>query len=215
VLCDGNDGRGVVGVRVDGCKAIFTGRETSGNVRGELSSLRSGVDALEERKSGGVEDGRVRKVVHLLDDKATSSRQYYYLEGEEEAKENVLWVTDEDTLAIELLRSHVVRLLSIGEHAGLHVVNVHLDGERLVGGDSVLVGGAGKLARGHVGLWDNVTHWDRVARTPGDLLTVRDGLSDAKVDEIVRGGQGGNLSSDGGLLTIVFEPGFYQVWEQR
>jgi len=191
VLCNGGDDRSVVGIRVDGGKAIFTRWETGGNVCGELSSLRGGVDALEERKSSGVEDGRIRKVGHLLDDE--------------------VGMTDDDTLAIELLRGHVVRLLSIGKHAGLHVVEVHRDGERLVGGDGVLVGGADKLARGHVGLWNDITHGDWVARTCSDLLTVGDGLAYAKVDKIVRRREGGNLSSDGGLLTIAFEPGFYQV----
>jgi hypothetical protein len=82
VLRDGSDDRGVVGVRVDGCKAIVTRGETCSNVCGELPSLGGGVDALEERKGGGVEDGRVRKVAHLLDDEATSlASVYYYLEG--------------------------------------------------------------------------------------------------------------------------------------
>ena len=86
VLCDGNDGRGVVGIRVDGCKAIATCWETGGNVCGELSSLRGAVDALEERKSGRVEDARVRKVVHLLDDKATLFASVL-LEGRKEEEE--------------------------------------------------------------------------------------------------------------------------------
>jgi len=71
VLCDGYDGRHVVGVGVDGGKAVVARWETGGDIRGELSVDGAAVYTLEERKGGGVKDGRVRKVAHLLNDEAT------------------------------------------------------------------------------------------------------------------------------------------------
>jgi len=120
-------------------------------------------------------------------------------------------VADEDTLVVQLLRSHVIRLLRVGEHAGLHVVEVHRDGEWRIGGDDVLVFGADKLAGGHVRLWDNVAHGDRVAGTRSDLLAIGDRLSRTEVDEVVRRGQGGHLAGGGGFLTVLFEPSFHQA----
>jgi len=75
----------------------------------------------------------------------------------------VLRVTDEDTLSVELLRCRVIGGLCIRKGTGLQVLDVHLDGERLVGWDGVQVGRAGELAEWHVRLRNNITHWDGVA----------------------------------------------------
>lgn len=120
-------------------------------------------------------------------------------------------MTDEDTLAVELLRSHVVRLLRIGEYTGLHVIDVHPDGERLIGGNFVLIGRAGKLARGHVSLWDDVAQRDRVARSSSNLLAIGDRLSRAEVDEVVLRRSRGNLTCNGRVLTIVLQSSCHQV----
>lgn len=72
-------------------------------------------------------------------------------------------MANDNTLSVELLRSHVVGLLSIGEDACLHVLDVHLDGECGVGRDGISIGGASKFASGHLSLGDNIAQGDGVA----------------------------------------------------
>ncbi len=67
---------------------------------------------------------------------------------------------------------------------------------------------ARELRGGHVLLTGNDAHRRGVARTSGDLLAVRDGqvgLSEAEVDEVVRRGQGSNLSRRRSLLSVLLK----------
>lgn len=123
-------------------------------------------------------------------------------------------MTDENLLVVELLRRHVVCLLCICENTSLQVAQEHLDRECLVGRNGLEVGWVLELALGHVGLWDNVTHWDRIARARCDLLTVCDCLPGAVVDKVVRACQRGDLTSLWSGLTILFKTGFDEIREK-
>lgn len=166
MLGNSSNGRGVVRRSVDRSEAVVARWDTRGNgCRDDTIVICWGIDTLEEGERGRIEDRWIIESAHRLNDKVS--------------------VTDEDLLAVELLRRHVVCLLCICENTGLHVVQDHFDGEGLVGRDGRKVDGVLELALGHVGLWDNVTHWDGITRAGSDLLTIGDCLSSAEVDKVV------------------------------
>ena len=116
-------------------------------------------------------------------------------------------MSDDVSLSIHLLRCAVVVALSVDEVTRLNVVDRHLDRERLICGDRIVVLGEDELRGRHVRRCSNDTHWSRVARAGLDLLAVRDGLVDgqAEVDEVVRGCERGNLAVHGSFLAILRE----------
>lgn len=61
----------------------------------------------------------------------------------------------------------------------------HDNGERGVSLDVTTIGGEFELDGRHVVDTRNVTHRRRVARATLNLLSIRDGLADAKADEVV------------------------------
>jgi len=143
VLCDSRYCWCVVRVGVDRCEAVVAWWNSCSEIGCDNAVDLSGVDTLEEGERGGVEDGWVIEGSHRLNDEVS--------------------VADEDTLCVELLRCHVIRLLCIGEHAGLQVIQDHLNVECLIGRDGGEVLRELELARGHVGLGDDIAHWDGVA----------------------------------------------------
>jgi len=191
VLSDGNDYGSVVRVGVDGCETVVACWDTGGDIDRDDAVDLGGVNTLEEGELRGVKDSRVVKVTHGLDDEVS--------------------VTDDDTLCVELLRSHVIRLVCIRENTSLHIVQGHLNRECLIGRNLGEVLGENELAIGLVGLWDNIAHRDRVARARGDLLSVGDRLSRAEVDKVVRARQGGDLTGFLNGLTILFETCFDEI----
>ena len=99
MLSDGRNGRSVIRIGINGRKTIVASWQTSRNVCGQLTINGSGINPLEERKRGRVQNRRIIKRAHLLNDE--------------------MGMTDEDALTVELLRRHVIRLLRIGKCARL------------------------------------------------------------------------------------------------
>jgi len=85
-------------------------------------------------------------------------------------------------MALLEVGKYYILLLGVREEPSSHVVDGNLCKELCVGRNGGKVYRVGELRRWHVGFWNNVTHRDRVARTVPELLSVRDGLSDAEVD---------------------------------
>lgn len=112
VLSNRDDNRLMVGCGIDGADAVSSSRETISNVSGQNTTLSRSVDSLEESEDVGVRWLGLVEAGQLFGDK--------------------VGVTDDLTLSIELLRGSKVGRLSIGERAGLHTSNVHLDRERCV-----------------------------------------------------------------------------------
>lgn len=118
-------------------------------------------------------------------------------------------VSDDVPLRVDLLRSGVVVRRRVHEVAELEVLNIHDDVKVGVRGDGTKVGRVGELRGGDVAAGGDDTHGCGVARTGGDLLAVgdREVGGGAEVDEVVAGGQGGDLAGCGVCLAILLEPG--------
>jgi len=186
-LCYGDDDRLVVGSRVDRADTVRTGWETIIDSSGSNTSSIGIIDTLEEDEVTRVEGvGLSDTVRELLNSEVSMS--------------------DDLTLAVKLLGSSEVVLLSVGENTGLHLLDVHLNGERSVGLDGVVVvGREDELGGGHVVEGGDITDGAGVARTFLDLLSVGDGLSNTEVNEVVGRGQGSGLASNGRVLAVVVE----------
>jgi len=113
-------------------------------------------------------------------------------------------VADDDAGVVDLRRSGVVVGLRVREETELHVINLQLDGELLIRGDSAKVLWENKLGAGEACLCDDAAHRNDIARAGADLLATGQGnvLGQAEVDEVVRRGQRRNLTSDRDLLSI-------------
>ena len=118
-------------------------------------------------------------------------------------------VTDDVVLVAQLLRCSEIGRVWVGEPTRLDMLDGYLDLEGHVRFDSTHVFGMDELRRGHVSQWRDGTHWRRIAGTPFELLAVRKGQVDgqAKVNEIVRGGQGWRLALSRVSLPILCEVG--------
>lgn len=109
-----------------------------------------------------------------------------------------------DATTVQLLRSAIVSVGRVREHSRRQVVDVQGDGERGVGRNGVKVlrgaefGGrlpvkcegdspmSGEKAY-HLINGRDIAHRSRVAGTTLNLLTIREGLSDTEVDEVIPG----------------------------
>lgn len=100
-------------------------------------------------------------------------------------------VADDVTLRVDLLGSRIVVCLSIYKVPGLKVVDRHLNVEGGIRLEVLTVHGRHKLGRGHVRGRCDDTHRRGVARTPLDLLTIREGLinGEAEIDKVVGRGK--------------------------
>lgn len=107
-------------------------------------------------------------------------------------------MADNLSTAVEELRGSKVRLLGVGERAGLHVLELHADVEGHVSSNGGHVLGEGELGGRHVGGgWDG-TDGHGIAGASGDLETVgegnlRQGLG-AEVDVVVLRGRRSSLA---------------------
>lgn len=173
---------------VDRRETISASRETGGDIRGEDTVLGGVVQTFEEGKVRGV--GRLRGG-----------------EGVDGFDDNVRVALDVAATADLLGRGEEV-FIRVDEVAGVEVRDGHLDGERLVLLDDGAVGWEDELRRGHVRRRGDDTHGSRVARAGLNLLTVGDrevGDGQAKVNEVVGRGEGGDLAGSGYILTVVLE----------
>ena len=116
-------------------------------------------------------------------------------------------VTNNVLLGVQLLRCGEIIRIGVDEMSGLEMLETHLDLEGGVRLDRAQILRMDELGRGHVGRRSDDTHRRGIAGTPLDLLAVREGLVDrqAKVDKVVRGGQGWGLSRRRVSLPILFE----------
>ena len=173
---------------VDGRETVGAGGEAARDVSGEDAVLRGAVETLEERELGRVEGrGLVERGERLDDD---------------------VRVAGDVAIGRDGLRGCKEVLGRVHERARVQVLDRHLDGEVLVRGDCLAVLGEHELRRGHVRLSGDDTHWCGVAGAGGDLLAVRDReVRDgrAKVDEVVRRRERGDLAGLGLVLTVVRE----------
>ena len=146
--------------------AVVTGGETtSDRGREDTLAIASVVDTLEEDELLRV--GRVvgREVVSEV------------LDGN-------VGVADDTALAVEILRSRVVRLLRVGEGSGREVLGVDNNVERLVLLDGLTGLRVLDDAADHPVGGRDLAHDDTVAGAALDLLTIGQGLAGAEVDEV-------------------------------
>jgi len=104
---------------------------------------------------------------------------------------------------LQLLRSRKVVRGSVDEIPSPQIANSQLHGEVLICRNLATVFREYKFGRWHVVIAGNLSHGNWIARTGLDLLSVGDSLAQAKIDKIIRGGQGRNLACDRGILTIL------------
>ena len=171
----------MVAGRVDTGNTVDTSWETVGDVCSQNAVFRGIVETLEESEDLGVQGFRRIERRHLLHGNVT--------------------VTLNDTVG-QLLRGAIVSVGRVSERPGDQVLDLEGDGELGIGGNGIKVLGGvefgGRLpvtrendsqTKGrktyHVFNGRNITHGSRVARTCLDLFTVRKGLADTEVDEVV------------------------------
>jgi len=118
-------------------------------------------------------------------------------------------MTDDNAIVVDLSGGSVVVALCVCEEAELHVLNFQLDGERDIRLDGAEVLRENELGAGDVRLCDDAAHRYDIARAPANLLAIGQGdiLGQAKVDEVVGGGQGRNLTCNRDLLSVFGEIG--------
>lgn len=165
-----HDDRLMVPSRGDGRQPVCTSGETLGEIGGELAASSSSVETLEESENAWVCGLRRVKRWDLFNDDVV--------------------VSDDLPSVVQLLRRSVVGVGSVGEGTGLHSSRIHDNSECGVGLDITTIGRKLKLDRRHVVDTRDVTHRRRVARATLNLLAVREGLADAKADEVVSADEG-------------------------
>ena len=139
---DGDDGRLMVGGGVDGREPVDSRSKTVVNRSRQLSVNGGSVQTLEESELLGIGGSRIGEGVELLDDNMGVSLNL--------------------PLGVELLGSREVVLLGVDEVTSLQVLDVHLDGERLVGLDCAEVLGESEFGGRHVVCRGNDTDGGRV-----------------------------------------------------
>lgn len=165
-LGDGHQNRLVVRGAGHGADTVVARGKTTGDggLQGSLS-VTSVVDALEEGELGGVQGrGGVEGVAHVLD-------------GD-------VGVADDIAAVAELLGCRVVCAVRVGEGAELHVGDLDLDVEVLVGRRLLARDGARDDGRHHVRLGGHLAHGDTVAGSLLLLQAVGQRLARAEVDEV-------------------------------
>lgn len=144
VLSVGNEARLMVRSRVDGADAVYTGSKTGGHISGENVVCGNVVETLEEGKGGGVQRLGGLEVGQFFDDHMA--------------------VADDDSLAVDLLWGGIVVGGGVDKVTGLHVDNLHLDGERRVLDEAlVTILGEHKLAAWGLVEADDTTHGSLIA----------------------------------------------------
>jgi hypothetical protein len=156
----------VVGSSRHGAETVVAGGQTTGNSGSKQAvAVASVVDTLKEDEALRVKGlGRGLAVAHALDGNVS--------------------VADNVTVSINVLRSRVVGVGGVCEATRGKVDHLHLDVERLVGGNVVTILGVYEKRRNHVVDARNVTHGDTIARARLDLSTVGESLALTEVDEV-------------------------------
>jgi len=192
MLSVGHEDGLMVGGSIDGAETVEAGRDALVDGHSHDSvTVSGGVNTLEECEGQGVKGlsgiGRRQRLDHDVS------------------------VPNDNALSIDLLGSGVVVALGIDKVTELHVADLHLNGESLVGLEArVGVLGKHKLGSGGYIEADDAAHWCRVARSGNHLLTIGKGdvLGQAKVDEIVLRGEGSDLAGIGVVaLTVLRQTG--------
>jgi hypothetical protein len=115
-----------------------------------------------------------------------------------------------DDAVDQLLRGSIVSVGRVCERSGNQVADLEGDGERGVGSEGVEVPGEVEFGGGHVILGRDITHRDRIARTPLDLETIGNGLANTEAEEVVRANEGVCLTSRLSLTVDVLDDGRIQ-----
>lgn len=173
----------MVGIGVHCAEAVGTSRKTSSDIyiQFTISTCRL-VDALEEG-----EDGRIRWV--------SGVDRIEQLDGD-------MCVSDDESI-LELLRSTIVVGLCVDKVSSDHVLDEHLYGKLLVGGEGASIGREGNLCSGHRGRGDDVSENNTIAASINELLAIGESLSLAEVDEVVGRRERCRLASNRWVLAIV------------
>lgn len=160
----------MVSSAVDGSDAVDTFVQARSDISGKDTVLSSIVQAFEEREGTGRGRSGLVEGVKLLND-------------------DVRVTLDVAVRCVYLLRSSEVRLRSIGEEAGIEVLDSELYSKVFVCLDLTTVLGEHEFRRGHIRGSSNDTHGRRVAGAGLDLLTVgdREVGGRTEVDEVVAG----------------------------
>lgn len=138
------------------------------------------------RDSGGEDTLTIALVVDTLEeDKLLGAGRVLGSEVVSEVLDGDVGMTDDAALAIQILRSRVVRLLRVGERTGRQVLRVDDNVKRLVFLDRLPGLGVLDDRSDHAVNARNPAHDDTVARTLLNLETVGQGLARTEVDEVV------------------------------
>jgi len=175
VLSKGTDDGLMVSGGVNREETVSSRGETGGDISSKLAVCGGSVQTLEELEDGGVSGVGIEDTVNSLDDDVR--------------------VTNDLTLAVQLLGSSEVVDVGVDKVTSLEVADRHGDREVGVFSDVLQVGRGDELARRLGTLCGDITHGDGVTRASDNLQTIADGLSNAEVDEVVRRGQRSDLTS--------------------
>jgi len=107
-----------------------------------------------------------------------------------------------DNTVIQLLRRAVVVGVCVDKVTGLQILDVHREGEILIGSELTIIGREDDLRGRHASRGDKVSVYDTVAASIDELLAIGERLSRTEADEVVRRRERRRLPSDGGILTI-------------
>jgi hypothetical protein len=144
-------------------EAVDTGRETIHNGHREDTILSRGVDALEEGKRLRVQRiSRVDRGDRLYGDMRVSN----------------------DNVVLQLLRCPIVVGVCVDKVTGDQILDVHREGEVLVGRECTTIGREADLRGRHVARGDDVSIYDTIAASTNELLAISERLSLAEVDAV-------------------------------
>ena len=188
MLCDRDKRRLVVRRSVNGREAVEACWNAVRDISGEDTIHGRRVQPLEEHELGRVRGRRAVEAGELVD--------------------HDVRVALDIPLRVHLLGRGEVVFRRVHEVSRFEIDDCHLDREVGVGLERGSVRWDDELGRRHVRHRGEYAHRRRVARPSLDLGAVRKReVRDrrAKVDEVVRGGEGGNLAGDGNVLSVVLE----------
>lgn len=175
---------------------VVTGGQTTSDGGSKLSLTISGiVDTLEESKLGGVWGCGWREgVTQILNDDVS--------------------VTDNLSLAVELLRRGVVGAVRVGEGSELHVCHLHGNVKVRVRCGLLSGHGADDDSCHHLAACWHFTHDNTVTRSTLLLETVGQSLAGTEVDEVGVVGNGLGLARCGTLGAILLRTCLYSLGVQ-
>jgi hypothetical protein len=143
----------MVRCRVNGEHPIRSRWKTGGKIgRDSASSIQGQVQAFEEGELGRISRFGIIKTINLLN--------------------HQMRVSDEDTLIVHLGRSTVVVRIGVDECTSLKVLDLERGSEGLVGRDRAEVDGEHELGRRDIGLCNDTSLGNWVARSSSDLLSI-------------------------------------------